>query len=168
MEYIFRFAARQFTVRLGDIDLSTDAEPSAPVTFAVKEVRAHERFSRIGFYNDIAILVLDKPVRKSKYVIPVCLPKVGRMPPKERLPGRRATVVGWGTTYYGGKESTSQRQAELPIWRNEDCDRSYFQPINENFICAGYSDGGVDACQVSYGQFMLKEVIVKCLIILPG
>ncbi|KAM7364149.1 proclotting enzyme isoform 2-T2 [Cochliomyia hominivorax] len=151
------FAARQFTVRLGDIDLSTDAEPSAPVTFAVKEVRAHERFSRIGFYNDIAILVLDKPVRKSKYVIPVCLPRVGRMPPKDRLPGRRATVVGWGTTYYGGKESTSQRQAELPIWRNEDCDRSYFQPINENFICAGYSDGGVDACQGdSGGPLMMR------------
>ncbi|XP_037828413.1 clotting factor B isoform X1 [Lucilia sericata] len=151
------FAARQFTVRLGDIDLSTDAEPSAPVTFAVKEVRAHERFSRIGFYNDIAILVLDKPVRKSKYVIPVCLPRVGRMPPKERLPGRRATVVGWGTTYYGGKESTSQRQAELPIWRNEDCDRSYFQPINENFVCAGYSDGGVDACQGdSGGPLMMR------------
>ncbi|KAH8359492.1 hypothetical protein KR093_007029, partial [Drosophila rubida] len=151
------FAARQFTVRLGDIDLSTDAEPSDPVTFAVKEVRTHERFSRIGFYNDIAILVLDKPVRKSKYVIPVCLPRGGRMPPKERLPGRRATVVGWGTTYYGGKESTSQRQAELPIWRNEDCDRSYFQPINENFICAGYSDGGVDACQGdSGGPLMMR------------
>ncbi|KAH8344421.1 hypothetical protein KR084_011360 [Drosophila pseudotakahashii] len=151
------FAARQFTVRLGDIDLSTDAEPSDPVTFAVKEVRTHERFSRIGFYNDIAILVLDKPVRKSKYVIPVCLPKGVRMPPKERLPGRRATVVGWGTTYYGGKESTSQRQAELPIWRNEDCDRSYFQPINENFICAGYSDGGVDACQGdSGGPLMMR------------
>ncbi|KAL7730124.1 hypothetical protein ACLKA6_009397 [Drosophila palustris] len=151
------FAARQFTVRLGDIDLSTDAEPSDPVTFAVKEVRTHERFSRIGFYNDIAILVLDKPVRKSKYVIPVCLPRAGRMPPKERLPGRRATVVGWGTTYYGGKESTSQRQAELPIWRNEDCDRSYFQPINENFLCAGYSDGGVDACQGdSGGPLMMR------------
>ncbi|XP_067613149.1 serine proteinase stubble [Eurosta solidaginis] len=151
------FAARQFTVRLGDIDLSTDAEPSAPVTFAVKEVRAHERFSRIGFYNDIAIIVLDKPVRKSKYVIPVCLPRAGRAPPKERLPGRRATVVGWGTTYYGGKESTTQRQAELPIWRNEDCDRSYFQPINENFICAGYSDGGVDACQGdSGGPLMMR------------
>ncbi|EDV94916.1 GH15078 [Drosophila grimshawi] len=151
------FAARQFTVRLGDIDLSTDAEPSDPVTFAVKEVRTHERFSRIGFYNDIAILVLDKPVRKSKYVIPVCLPRGARMPPKERLPGRRATVVGWGTTYYGGKESTSQRQAELPIWRNEDCDRSYFQPINENFLCAGYSDGGVDACQGdSGGPLMMR------------
>lgn len=38
------FAARQFTVRLGDIDLSTDEEPSEPVTFAVKEVRAHDKF----------------------------------------------------------------------------------------------------------------------------
>ncbi|XP_055906214.1 serine proteinase stubble [Eupeodes corollae] len=151
------FAARQFTVRLGDIDLSTDDEPSAPVTFGVTQVRAHERFSRVGFYNDIAILVLDRPVRKSKYVIPVCLPRLGRMPPKDRLPGRRATVVGWGTTYYGGKESTSQRQAELPIWRNEDCDRSYFQPINENFLCAGYSDGGVDACQGdSGGPLMMR------------
>lgn len=67
---------------------------------------------------------------------------------RDRLAGRRATVVGWGTTYYGGKESTRQRQALLPVWRNSDCDRAYFQPITENFVCAGYSEGGVDACQV--------------------
>ncbi|XP_055382805.1 proclotting enzyme [Condylostylus longicornis] len=152
------FAARQFTVRLGDVDLSTDAEPSAPVTFAVTEVRAHERFSRVGFYNDIAILVLDRPVRKSKYVIPVCLPRPGFTPHRDRLPGRRATVVGWGTTYYGGKESTAQRQADLPIWRNEDCDRAYFQPINENFLCAGYSEGGVDACQGDSGGPLMMRV----------
>ena len=48
------FAARQFTVRLGDIDLSSDQEPSAPVTFKVTDIRAHPRFSRVGFYNDIA------------------------------------------------------------------------------------------------------------------
>lgn len=84
---IFRFAARQFTVRLGDIDLSTDREPSSPVTFKVTEVRAHPRFSRVGFYNDIAVLVLDRPVRKSKYVIPVCLPQPNLIPTKERLAG---------------------------------------------------------------------------------
>lgn len=48
------FAARQFSVRLGDIDLSSDHEPSAPVTFKVTDIRAHPRFSRVGFYNDIA------------------------------------------------------------------------------------------------------------------
>lgn len=48
------FAARQFTVRLGDVDLSIDHEPSEPVTYKVKEIRAHPRFSRVGFYNDIA------------------------------------------------------------------------------------------------------------------
>lgn len=84
---IRRFSARQFTVRLGDIDLSTDSEPSAPVTFKVTEIRTHERFSRVGFYNDIAVLVLDRPVRKSKYVIPVCLPKKGHIPTPERLAG---------------------------------------------------------------------------------
>lgn len=83
-----RFAARQFTVRLGDIDLSTDKEPSAPVTFKVTEVRTHEEFSRVGFYNDIAILVLDRPVRKSKYVIPVCLPKPNRIPLPDALAGK--------------------------------------------------------------------------------
>lgn len=121
-------------------------EPSSPITFKVSEIRAHPQFSRVGFYNDIAVLVLDKPARKSKYVIPLCLP-----PPElrnEKFAGRKTTVVGWGTTFYGGKESTVQRQAVLPIWRNEDCNQAYFQPITDNFICAGYSEGGTDACQV--------------------
>jgi hypothetical protein len=140
------FSAKQFTVRLGDIDLKRNDEPSSPITFKVSEIRAHPQFSRVGFYNDIAVLVLDKPARKSKYVIPLCLP-----PPElrnEKFAGRKTTVVGWGTTFYGGKESTVQRQAVLPIWRNEDCNQAYFQPITDNFICAGYSEGGTDACQV--------------------
>ena len=84
-------------------------------------------------------MVLEQPVRKSKYVIPVCLPQP--QTPKERLVGRRATIVGWGTTYYGGKESATQRQASLPIWRNEDCNKAYFQPITDNFLCAGFTEG---------------------------
>lgn len=96
---ISRFSARQFTVRLGDIDLERDDEPSSPETYTVKAVHAHNKFSRVGFYNDIAILELSSPVRRSPYVIPICLPQ-GRYR-TEVFAGARPTVVGWGTTYYG-------------------------------------------------------------------
>lgn len=176
-----RFLARQFTVRLGDIDLERDDEPSSPVTYAVKEIHAHQKFSRVGFYNDIAILELDRQVRRTPYIIPICLPQARHK--GEPFAGARPTVVGWGTTYYGGylflhaffcriylspsanftqcfsggKESTIQRQAILPVWRNDDCNQAYFQPITGNFLCAGYSQGGKDACQGdSGGPLMLR------------
>ncbi|KAF4518449.1 hypothetical protein B566_EDAN002104 [Ephemera danica] len=157
------FAARQFTVRLGDVDLGREDEPSQPSTLHVTEtvgpthgVKAHPRFSRVGFYNDIALLKLDRPASRSKFVAPLCLPP--RSLRTDTFVGQKPTVVGWGTTYYGGKESTVQRQVELPVWRNEDCDSSYFQPITASFICAGYSQGGKDACQGdSGGPLMLKR-----------
>ncbi|CAH4027387.1 unnamed protein product [Pieris brassicae] len=149
------FPPRQFTVRLGDVDLSREDEPSRPVTLRVTAVRAHEQFSRVGFYNDIAILVLAENVQKSKYVIPICLPH-GELS-RQQFDGAVATVVGWGTTRYGGGESSKQLEAKLPVWRNEECDKAYFQPITDTFLCAGYARGGVDACQGdSGGPLMLQ------------
>ena len=58
------------------------------------------------------------------------------------------SVVGWGSTYYGGQEATHLRHVALPVWKNADCDKAYFQPIGNNFLCAGFADGGKDACQV--------------------
>lgn len=49
--------------------------------------------------NLLSVMTLDQPVRKSKYVIPVCLPKPQSPAVKEKLVGRRATIVGWGTRH---------------------------------------------------------------------
>lgn len=86
-------------MRLGDVDLRRDDEPSSPETYYVIEVRGHNKFSRVGFYNDIAILVLDRPVKRSKYTIPLCLPP--KSSKSDTFVGQSPTVVGWGTTYYG-------------------------------------------------------------------
>ncbi|XP_049693569.2 clotting factor B isoform X1 [Helicoverpa armigera] len=150
------FPARQFSVRLGDVDLAREDEPSRPVTLRVTAVRAHDQFSRVGFYNDIAILVLSENVQKSKYVIPICLPH-GELT-RQTFDGSVATVVGWGTTRYGGGESSKQLEAKLPVWRNEECDRAYFQPITDTFLCAGYARGGVDACQGDSGGPLMLQI----------
>ena len=55
----------------------------------------------------------------------------------------------------GGKESAVLREAKLPVWKNSDCNDAYFQPITEIFLCAGYVEGGHDACQVSYSVLLL-------------
>lgn len=81
-------------------------------------------------------------------MIPICIPRGELI--RQTFDGAVATVVGWGTTRYGGGESSKQLEAKLPVWRNEDCNRAYFQPITDTFLCAGYARGGIDACQVRY------------------
>jgi len=65
--------------------------------------------------------------------------------------------LGWGTTYYGGQEVSDLRAVALPVWTNEDCDNAYFQPITEVFLCAGFANGGKDACQGDSGNTTLTK-----------
>jgi len=150
-----RFRASQYTVTFGDYDLrSQDEGQSEP--FQVSEIRVHPRFTGTGFYNDLALFKLSKPVRFTQHIQPICLPSQAQR--RDTFVGQVPTIIGWGTTYYGGRESTLLRQVQLPVWRNDDCDRSYLQPITEVFMCAGYADGGKDACQGdSGGPLMLQQ-----------
>jgi len=150
-----RFRASQYTVTFGEFDLKK-ADVGQSQSFKVSEIRVHPRFSGTGFYNDLALFKLERPVRFTQYIQPICLPAQSQR--RETFVAQVPTIVGWGTTYYGGRESTLLREVQLPVWRNEDCDRSYLQPITEVFVCAGYADGGKDACQGdSGGPLMLKQ-----------
>ncbi|KAK2726106.1 hypothetical protein QYM36_000535 [Artemia franciscana] len=118
-------------------------------SYKVKEVRVHPNFRAHGFYNDVAIFTLDGKAKYTDYVRPVCLPSTED--DEFSLVGEIPTVTGFGATDYGGRESNILREVQIPVWRNEDCDRAYIQPITDIFVCAGYADGGKDACQGDSG-----------------
>ncbi|XP_042897893.1 venom protease isoform X2 [Parasteatoda tepidariorum] len=148
-----RYRKEQLTVRLGDHHLFKTDDFMKPIEFKVAETLPHPDFSRSGFYNDIALLKLRKPVTYSEFISPVCLPTVGLK--ANSLVGYMGTVTGWGTLSYGGTGSGSLQQVTMPIWDNADCNRRYFQPITKGFLCAGFFEGGKDACQGDSGSPMV-------------
>ena len=123
-------------------------DPSSPEVFRVSEIITHPDFSGMGFYNDVALLKLDREVEYNRYISPICLP-MGRSR-QNTFVGTFATVIGWGTNTYGGRENNALQEVKLPVWSNTECDKTYFQPITDIFLCAGLPKGGKDACQVRY------------------
>lgn len=41
------------------------------------------------------------------------------------------------------------QQTRVPILPQETCMSNYKNKVTDNMFCAGYEQGGVDACQVS-------------------
>lgn len=85
-------------VRLGEHHLLNADERGVVQEFPVASLKPHPQFQRHGFYNDIGIVRLAKPVSFSDYIQPVCLPS-GRS--SRGMVGTMATVVGWGAMNYG-------------------------------------------------------------------
>lgn len=85
---VFRSEEKDIIVRLGDHDLTIPDE-TKPEDFNVTRIIRHEDYSNITYRHDIALLVLDKPIRYNTYMQPVCLP-----PPGPRYANITAVVTG--------------------------------------------------------------------------
>ncbi|KAG8201572.1 hypothetical protein JTE90_011243 [Oedothorax gibbosus] len=144
----YKYNARQIVVRLGENHL-LHSDGNGMQEFSVTSLRPHPQFQRNGFYNDIGLVKLARPVKFSDYIQPVCLPSSRS---SKSMVGKMATVVGWGAMSYGSRGTGSMQQVSMPIWDNKDCDSRYYQPITGNFVCAGYNEGGKDACQGDSGS----------------
>nr|CAD7577168.1 unnamed protein product [Timema californicum] len=65
-------------------------------------------------------------------------------------PGTLATIVGWGMTKYMDESSYPAvlQTARIPILNLQTCIKHYrgLWNITNHQICAGYKEGGIDAC----------------------
>lgn len=107
----------------------------------VTEIHVHEDYNSRIFANDIALYKLDKPLHLSKYVTPACLPSGLADDP---VGGMECKVAGWGDLTESGSGPDHMQEVGLPILHK--CQETFTQDSRQ--ICAGYTEGGKDACQV--------------------
>lgn len=115
---------------------------------------SHPRFDPSLYEQDIALLKLDSPVVYSSLVLPACLPVPQ---PTSSYTSKIATLTGWGRVWDNGPLSDQLHEINLPVISNSECMDWYTkagsrQYIPENtFLCAGYEEGGMDACSGDSG-----------------
>ena len=100
--------------------------------------------------------------------MPICLPSKNL-----EITGQTGFVTGWGHTSEGGPSPSKLNevdipsdkfnkcvsylsQVDVPIISNLECQQQFSQSMHESpypeediYVCAGYSEGGKDACEVS-------------------
>lgn len=110
----------------------------------VVEIIRHPNYDSATYDFDVALLRLSQP---SSYE------PMGLVPADDTIlsaAGVISLVMGWGDTRTNGAGSYSDvlRQVSLPIVSNQTCNSysSYAGDVTENMLCAGYVEGGKDAC----------------------
>lgn len=97
---------------------------------------------------DVAAILLTEPL-KAPHFAPICLPDIP-LSYLRTFGHRKATVAGWGlqgTTVEG--TPTIQQKLHVNVFSPGECKALYAHRVNRRMICAGYKEGGMDACAVS-------------------
>lgn len=142
----------QFVIRIGEYDLVRPDHSTRD--YSVERVVIHDNYTSshgktpASINNaDIALLKTKSDIVWSEYAWPVCFP-----PSDGVFAGAEAIVVGWGKkTEKSEMYSDRLQKVKLSIIDNRLC-QQWFRlagremQIHDKIICAGYRNGGFDAC----------------------
>lgn len=133
---------RPNVVRLGEHDLSQTHE----TTYIDYGIDFITRRNDYKFYNDIALIRLDRKVEFSARIRPACLWN------KDEIDVTQAVAVGFGYTDNLGESSKVMRQVTLDLIDQKSCNdlvthnRRLKFGVTDTQICAGVLAGGKDTC----------------------
>jgi secreted trypsin-like serine protease len=105
----------------------------------VREINRHPDFTKVDHGDDIATLTLAEPLPYA----PIAM--------GEARAGDVATVRGWGRTGELRAPSSRLREVDVPVRTEAECAKTVqgFRP--DGMLCAGYPEGGRDACEGDSG-----------------
>ncbi|NWI15090.1 FA11 factor, partial [Crypturellus soui] len=116
--------------------------------FKVQEIIVHPqyKFAQAGY--DIALMKLETPMNFTDLQLPICLPS------KEDVNTlyTNCWVTGWGYRKERGRVEDILQKVTVPLMSKEECQARYrHRRIDDRVICAGYEEGGRDACKGDSG-----------------
>ncbi|XP_078359635.1 serine protease 33-like isoform X1 [Oculina patagonica] len=145
----------QIVVRMGAYKITDIAQE-----LQVEKIIVHESFYPDTLAHDIALLKLKTKATLGTSVGLVCLP----LP--EIDPGKTCYITGWGTLEEWDGTSPPAlpdylQEASVPIVAKDECISSYskvgISVDGPSMICAGFEEGGVDACLGDSGGPLVCE-----------
>ncbi|CAG7825400.1 unnamed protein product [Allacma fusca] len=146
------FESKDLKIRLGEYDFDR-FDDSVVRDYNVISIKIHKNYNRYNYKNDIALVTLSESAYFNRKIHHICLP-----PPNEQFINQVGIVTGWGTIYYGGPESSKLMEVSVLVWKQEDCQAAYTQPIEETNLCAGVRSGGKDSCEGDSGGPLQHQI----------
>uniref|UniRef100_UPI00398F4DB4 coagulation factor X-like n=1 Tax=Pristiophorus japonicus TaxID=55135 RepID=UPI00398F4DB4 len=139
---------KTITAVVGEFDVRKEeqTEQRQDVEAAV----AHRGYQQGAYDNDIAVLLLKKPLQFNHYVVPICLPHQ-KFAEKVLMVKQQALVSGWGVDHERGRPSNTLQRLTVPYIDRTKCIESSLHPVSQNMFCAGYDSELKDACQGDSG-----------------
>ncbi|MEV0704646.1 serine protease [Saccharopolyspora sp. NPDC050389] len=118
----------------------TDLRTERGTVGEVEEIWVHPGFRDYTSGDDVAVLTLRTPMPQR----PLEMVREGETAPYR--PGTMARVYGWGRTSESGPPSDTLRSMEVPVTTDETCRTAYPNYDGRSMFCAGFPEGGTDAC----------------------
>ncbi|NP_001076261.1 coagulation factor XI precursor [Oryctolagus cuniculus] len=116
--------------------------------FGVQEIIIHDQYKTAESGYDIALLKLETTMNYTDSQRPICLPSKG----DRNVIYTDCWVTGWGYRKLRDKIQNTLQKAKIPLLSNEECQKRYQRhEITSGMICAGYKEGGKDACKGDSG-----------------
>ncbi|KAL9986065.1 hypothetical protein ACROYT_G000134 [Oculina patagonica] len=123
----------------------------------VAKIIVHENYQTpLVDSNDIALIKLASPAVLGKGVGLVCLPDSGHHLPFDNI-NKTCWITGWGTLSFLGSSPNTLQQASVPLVSKQRCTSVYPGWIDDSMLCAGFDEGGVDACGGDKGGPLVCE-----------
>lgn len=114
---------------------------------SASSITVHPNYNSRELSNDIAVIYLSSALTLGSSVAVIDLPTQGQV----IAAGTESVVSGWGTLSFQGSSPLQLQAVTVPIVELSSCASSYSvlgYGVTSDMICAGYPEGGKDACQV--------------------